>query len=260
VATPGRASARRVAGIDQAPDSAHNPSPRPPKGVELGDMLILFAKQKLVISSKAVGTNEHLTLHFGPTSKILDLHKTYTATDGTKTHETLFEISHGNLECMMQDLAGPFIESLMGLARPLTLEYMEKHGIGAIVGPLPTQDNLAATIDKHKGRITINNEKLAVEYHAPQYIDELYGLEEGKIFILISRARRRNARRIGFGFPVTDQRNRRRLVWIPDKELADQFDRMSVLLQSAAGKFGVVHGQRSSKHFGSRASPRHVAP
>lgn len=227
---------------------------RPPKGAELGDMLIFFAKQKLVISSKAVGTTEHLTQHFGPTSKILDLHKAYTATDGTKTHETLFEISHGNLERMMQELGRPFIESLMGVARPLTLEYMEKHGIGAIVGPLPTQNNLASAINVHKGRITINNAKLAAEYHVPKYIDELYGLEEGKIFILISCARRRNPRRVGIGFPVVDQQNRCRLVWVPDKSLADQIERMTASFQTTAAKFGVVHDLSPSQHPGAGAS------
>lgn len=101
---------------------------------------------------------------------------------------------------------------------------MEKLGIGAIVGPLPTRANLEAAIDMRKRRLTVNEEKLAAEYSVPNYLDELYDLGEGKILILISRANRRNLHRVGFGFPVTDRRGRRRLVWLLDRRLAQGID------------------------------------
>jgi hypothetical protein len=220
------------------PDPLHGPQSRPPKGIDLGEALVLFAHEKLVISSKAPGAREHLTVHFGPQSGVLDVHQTHTAADGTKTYQTLFKIAYTDLERMMQELAGPIVESLRSVARPLTLEYMEKLGIGAIVGPLPTQANLGAAIEVRKRRLTINDEKLAAEYSAPKYLDELYDLEEGKMFILISRANRRNPHRVGFGFPVTDRGGRRRLVWLPDRRLAQEIERIETLLGNVASRYG----------------------
>src|SRR5271170_4238692 len=132
------------------PDPLHDPQSRPPKGIDLDEALVIFAHEKLVISSKAPGAREHLTVHFGPQSGVLDVHQTHTAADGTKTYQTLFEITHTGLERMMQELAGPIIESLMSVARPLTPEYMEKLRLTAIVGPLPTQANLAPAIEVRK--------------------------------------------------------------------------------------------------------------
>jgi hypothetical protein len=74
------------------------------------------------------------------------------------TYQTLLKIPHTDLERIMQERAGPIIESLMRMARPLTPEYMEKRGLGAIVGPLPTQANLGAAIEVRKCRLAINED------------------------------------------------------------------------------------------------------
>lgn len=225
------------------PTSPSKPLRRAVKAIDLGGALLHFANDKLVISSKAMGASEHLTVHFGPSSKQFDVHKTRTATNGTKTYQTLFKIAHTDLEQLMQELAGPLVESLMSMARPITPQYMEKMGIGVIVGPLPTQAYLGAAIDidARKRRTAINERELAAEYSVPKYLDELYDLGEGKIFILVSRANRSNPHRVGFGFPVTDRRNRRRLVWIPDKVMEQQLDRLSELFQTATVKYAAVH-------------------
>jgi hypothetical protein len=208
----------------------------------LGDALVSFARDKLVLSSKAAGASEHITVHFGPVSKELDVHKTWTASGGVKTYQTLFKIAHADLERVMLELAAPILESLRSVARPLTLEYMERLNIGVIVGPLPTQANIAAAIEVRKRRLTINENKLATLYSVPKFLEELYSLKEGEIFILIAHANRRNAHRIGFGFPVTDQRNRRQLVWIPDKTLEEEMNRLGELLRQSGLRHGIIGG------------------
>lgn len=214
--------------------------PRAVKAIDLGEVLVHFARAKLVISPKSVGAREHFTVHFGPVSKALDVHKTQTTANGAKTYQTLLKITHVDLERMMQELIGPVVESLMYMARPLTLEFMEKMRMGAMVGPTPTQANVTAAVEVRKRRLTINEEKLAAEYSVPKFLDELYDLEEGKIFILISHSNRRHTHRVGFGFPVSDQRNRRRLVWIPDKVMNEQLDRLEKLFQTAAAKYATI--------------------
>jgi len=226
---------------------------RAPKGVDLGDLLMLFAKDKLVMSAK--GAHDHLTLHFGPKSKVLDLHKTYTTTDGSRSHQTLFKITHENLQRLLEELAVPLLEGLMSTTRPLTPSYMHERRYGAIVGPLPTQANLARAIEVRRRRLTINDEKLAAEYRVPRYIDELYDLADGKIFVLVSYANRGKPRRVGFGFPVTGKRRRPRLIWIPDRLLEKQIDRLGELLFATAVRLGTVTtGQETAAPDQSAAS------
>jgi hypothetical protein len=75
-----------------------------PKGVVLGEALLLFVKDKLLLLSKSPETREHLTVHFGPASKVLDIHKTRIAARGSRAYETLFRITHENLGRMLEEL------------------------------------------------------------------------------------------------------------------------------------------------------------
>jgi hypothetical protein len=200
----------------------------------------MFARDKLVLTSKAPNTREHLTVHFGPSSRVLDIHKTRIAADGSRTYQTVFRITHDNLARMFEELAAAVFAGLMSAVRPLAPYYMVRSHYGAIVGPLPTQTNLGAALEMRKRRLTINDKELAKAYRVPRYLDELYELKEGEVFILMSHAKRLKPRRVGFGFPVPGKRNRRRLIWIPDKLLQKQVDQLGEVLKAASTRFGVA--------------------
>ena len=208
------------------------------KGVDLGEAALVFAKDKLVVTSK--GAREHLTVHFGPNSRVLDIHKTYTG-NGSATHTTLFSLPHANLTAMMQEIALPLMKSLTGIIRPVDPAWMAKQQIGAIVGFLPTSANIAAVTNVRRQKLIIDAGKLAARIWTPEFLEDLYELEDGEIFTLLSCKNRRRPRRIGSGFPIIDRIGRRRLVWIPDQRVGEALKRVGAVLQDAAPKYGTFH-------------------
>lgn len=224
--------------IEGMRNSGRSSLPRGVRGVDLGDAAVVFAREKLVLISK--GTPEHVTLHFGIDSRILDIHRTSVAPDGSITYLTLFSITHENLALMMRELAPPIAEALTGLARPLNLRKMANRGVRAIVGLLPTGAKRAAVTRVRHARLSLDARKLVAQAWAPESLDELYGLEEGDIFTLFSCLRGRKPRKIGYGFPVTHG-NRRRLIWVPDQRVAEAIERVGVLFQAAAARYGSSH-------------------
>lgn len=205
------------------------------KGIDLAELVLAFARNKLVFQPK--GAPEHYTLHFGPTSKVVDFHKTTPGPDGTSDHLRLFSITHARFLAMMEELAQPLTELLMGLARPLNPAWMEKHRVGAIVGLLPTDAEVASITHLRRGRLAIDSKKLAARAWAPAFLDELYDVD-GQIFTLFLVPKNRAVRKIGYGFALTDTRRKRRLVWIPDHRVARAMQRGVELLEDAAAKYG----------------------
>lgn len=213
-----------------------SPLPKSVNGFDLGELVLALAKDKLVFTPK--GAREHYTLHLGPRSRVIDLHKTTLRADGASERVTLFSITHERLLAMMEELAQPLGDLLLGLARPLNPIRMEKRHVGAVVGLLPTWADTAAVGRVRHRKFAIDPRKLAARTWAPDFIDELYDLD-GKIFTLFLIQRNRAPRKIGYGFSVTDGRRQRRLLWIPDRYAAEVLQRGSALLKDAAAKYGV---------------------
>lgn len=216
-----------------------NPLPENANGVDLGEGVLVFANNKLVMTSKAAP--EHITVHFGPASQTLDIHKTRVTADGSKTHATLYSISHRNLLAMMQELALPLMGILRGVVRPLHPAQMVMEKMGAIVGLLPTGADMAGVTKMHNRKLSVDAGKLAAQAWAPEFLDELYDLREGEIFTIFSCKAPRKIRRIGHGFPITHRTGQRRLVWISDQRLAEAFARAGALIQRGAAKHGTFH-------------------
>lgn len=225
--------------IEDMFNSPRNPLPQGVQGLALGDAVFVVANDKFVLTSK--GTREHITMHLGPNSQVFDVHTTSIATDGASSHIPLFSITHANLATMMQELARPIAETLIGLAQPLDLEWMAKRRIGAIVGILPTGADISAVTRVRRRKLIVDERKLVAQAWAPEFLHDLYDLNEGALFTLFSCPRGRKLRKIGYGFPVTDTRRHRRLIWVPDKRVAEAIERVGAILQDAAARYGSLH-------------------
>lgn len=217
--------------------SSDHPLPKGANGLDLGELVLALARDKLIFTPK--GAREHYTLHLGPYSRVIDVHKTTLREDGTEEHLTLFSITHERLLAMLEALTTPFLELLMSLARPLNPAWMEKRRVGVIVGLLPTGKEIAAVGRVRRRKFAIDPQKLAARAWAPECLDDLYDID-AKIFTLFLDQRNKAPRKIGYGFAVTDTRSRRRLMWIPDRNVADAMHRGSALLQDAWETYGVV--------------------
>lgn len=84
-----------------------SPLPMGVKKFDLGPAIMTFLDDKIFFAQK--GSQEHISIHFGPITKQVDVHRTRRSKGGDEEHETLFAISHDKL--------GPLAESLVGELR-----------------------------------------------------------------------------------------------------------------------------------------------
>ncbi len=220
-------------------ESSSNQLPCGAKGFDLGEVDLIFANDKFVVTSKAAP--HHLTLHFGPDSQVLDIHKTQTAADGSKSHTKLFTISHKDLTSMLQEIAMPAVRALLGVIRPLRPGWMAKKRVGAIVGLIPAESDLPAITKVRRQKLVFDPDKITAQVRAPEFLEELYDLSDGQTFTLFECKNPGRPRRIGFGFKFTDPTGRRRLFWIRERQAVEAFKRIGALIETAAAKYGTFH-------------------
>lgn len=220
-------------------DPSSNQLPYGAKGLDLGEAVLVFADDKLVVASKA--SRHHFTLHFGTHSQVMDIHQTCTAPDGAVTHITLFTISHANLTAMVQEIALPAMHALMGILRPLGPGWMAKRRVGAVVGLVPAESEIPLVMKLHRRKLVVDPEKLAAQAWAPEFLDDLYELPDGQTFTLFSCKKPRNPRMIGFGFKFTEPTGQPRLVWLKNRRMAEVFKHLDTLLQDTGARYGTFH-------------------
>jgi len=216
--------------------------PQGAKGIDLGDGVLMFAKDKIVLSAK--GKPEHITVHFGPHSGVVDVHKTTSAADGSRTHQRLYSIPHGNLAALFEEFAPTGFKFLTRVVRPLDLDTLIRRHLSVVVGLLTTGPELEAVTGVRHQKLVVDAKKLAARARAPEFLEELYDLKDDEFFTVFSVQKRRAPRIVGHGFPLTDSRGDRHLFWVQTRQLSAETSRMTVLLRDLA----VRHGKIEQKH------------
>lgn len=199
---------------------------------------LIFRPDKMVLSPS--GRPWHLTMHFGPESRELDLH--LTSVEGKReTHERLFSITHENLGALLIELALTDFRGYRSLARPLRPGWMVRRNISPVLGLLPTDSELAAVTRRgRKGRLEFDPVKFAASIRIPEYIEELYALGDAALFTLFD-CDRSIPRRIGIGFKITGANRQPQLRWIRYSRIPAAFRTLGPKLVTAAKKYGVIH-------------------
>lgn len=208
------------------------------RGIDLGGVVIMCAHNKIVISPKA--SARHLTLHFGPRSREMDLHRTEQAAGGESTHERLFAITHTNFETLMREIAPTLVARLAGISRPLRPGWMIRNQIVAVVGMLPSEADWPRVTGVRKKRLFVDAEKLKANGRALDFPDELYDLPDSEGFSLFSCERAGATRAVGFGLKCTDELGRPRLIWVKNRDVGQAFRRIEDIFAQAARKYGTV--------------------
>lgn len=206
--------------------------PHGAKGIDLGEGIIAFAKDKIVFSRQ--GAREHVTLHFGPATGVLDVHKTWTADDGSPGHQRIYAIRHDDLASLLEEVGPLASHALMRVMRPLDFDDLVRKRIGVIVGVLMSGEDVDAVTCVRRGKLVVDPEKVASRAWMPEYLDELYQLEEGKFFTLVST--RRAPRVVGHGFAIADGSGGRRLLWLSSLQLVAEMRRLESLFQATVLK------------------------
>lgn len=184
------------------------------KGIDIGNLVLMLGQDKLILS--AAGKEGHFTLAFGSRSKVMDLHRTWIASDGEERHEPLLQIAHTALGSIFREFEERHLYTTQRLAketRRLRPGWICRHGIIAIPALL-TPEAPTALVRVRRRRLVFDPE-LAQNY--PNFLpdpDSLYSLAIGQCFPLIQVSGHGCSRMIGLGFRA-ETKGKASLHWIP---------------------------------------------
>jgi len=219
----------------QVQQSGRHQLPPGVRGIDLGEMLMLFARDKLVLAAR--GAREHITMHIGSKSGELDFHKTY-RTGKVERHQRLYSIPHSNFGPMLEELMPLASRAWSRIVRPLNLDELVAKRIAVVVGLLVGQTDLETVMKVRRGKLAFDLDKLASRVRVPEYLEELYDLADGQFFTLLAARRRGGPRIVGHGFAVTDCAGNHQLLWLPTRSIQAESRRIGRAVQLAATKYG----------------------
>ena len=185
------------------------------KKIELGTVLITFLEDKLFIASK--GSEEHITIHFGTNSKVLDVHRTRRTTGGREEHTTLFTVPHDQLSALVESIARELLQTYRSIFRPLRVGWMARNHLFAESEFFPEKEALPLITKVEKKRLKVDESKLLTRLGKLEKLHDLFDLPSGQCFSLISIRSKHRARIIGFGFKLCRADGRSRLLWCSDR-------------------------------------------
>jgi hypothetical protein len=200
-------------------------------GVEVGDLVVVQGKDKIVFLAKFSG--DHYTLQFGTHSGIIDFHKTWRDDHGATRHETLFAIRHEQLlEFLAAFIATP--AELLKLVRHLRVGWLARNGITIVHGLHPTTDEqIAAVTTRRKKRLVADEEKFLAGIIVPEYLEDVYDFPDGAFSLFAGNTE------IGIGFKRTDATGRNRLRWIKLRDLRQLFTANALRLLQAVHEHAI---------------------
>lgn len=224
-----------------SPAEAENSSTQKIKGIDLGDGLLLMLDNMLVATAK--GSTVHLTVHFGPASKILDIQLTSRTPGGLAHHEKLFEIPHDKLEILSNEILLPATHRLSRAFRRLRPGWMARNRIEVILGMFPPQEaDLRSLFTVRKRKLVPSPDKIKQNIRAPEFYEDLYNLRDYEGFTLVGWKKRRSKPAIiGIGLKLTDIFGNPRLIWLTRQRIDDAVKEIGKLLEAAAKKYGTFH-------------------
>jgi hypothetical protein len=216
--------------------SAPGALPHGAKGFHLGDdAVVLTARDKLIFTRR--GAADHLTVHMGPATGVLDLHRKVVVDGQPDDYGRIYAISHDDLPKLLLELAPRLLEMLIHVARPLDVSTLDARRVGAVVGLLVPLDQMEAVTSVQRGKLKLDSEKLTSRVWIPELLEDLYRIPDGEFFTLFSTAKRNAPRLLGHGFADPRRKARRQLLWLPHRRLSGALDQIEPVFCEALQKY-----------------------
>lgn len=216
--------------------------PHGAKGVYLGDdAVISIARDKVIFTKR--GAADHVTVHMGPASGVLDVHRKVVVPGQPDDYQRIYAISHDDLRKLVMELAPRVLEMLTPVAQPLDVGALDARRIGAVVGLLVTPEQMETITSVRRGKLTLDAEKLALRVWIPEFLDDLNRIPVGEFFTLFSTAKRNAPRLLGHGFAVPQRKARQQLMWLPHRRLSSALAQLEPVFRDALQKY------RSNEQF-----------
>lgn len=209
------------------------PLPHGATGVEIGNFVIEFRADKIVIIAK--NATEHYTFHGGGASGVLDIHRTWRDADDNERHQTVFAMRHADLLTFLSDLA-PITTGMFRLLRRLRTGWLYRHGIGVARGLNPvTEQEIAAVTRRTPGRkrIVVDEEKFQATLQIPEYLDEICDFPDGAFSLFDG------GQRIGIGIKAIDRTGFARFYWFKLRDASRFFNSCEGLFMATAIKYAI---------------------
>jgi hypothetical protein len=214
---------------------ASNSLPHDTKSIDIGDFVIVFLPDKILVSRKIIG--DHFTLHCGEKLGMIDIHRTWVDSQGCEKHTSIFAMRRERIPALLEELGSlPCINRLL-LLRPLRLEWLRRQGIRAMRGVLPVDQGDIERVTRRgpKRRLVIDQEKLLRDYEilTPGYLERLIGWPDGQ-FILW-----KNRQMIGIAFKATDPAGCAKFAWL---DLSDVWETQRLIMRVAL-RYAIPKGE-----------------
>ncbi|NWJ40470.1 MAG: hypothetical protein HXX12_05820 [Geothrix sp.] len=204
------------------------------KKLDLGSAIVTFLDDKIFFAQK--GSQEHISLHFGPVTKQVDVHRTRRVKGGHEEHETLFAISHSKLGPLTESIVGEMSLLLRSLFRPLRIGWMARNHIGAEPGLFFDRTAIVDLTKIENGRLKLDEAKIFERLGKLEYLEGLFDLPDGHGFSLFSYQKHLPTS-IGFGFKIVTPGGKHKLIWCSNKrfarEMQDFFKRITPKIEAA---------------------------
>jgi hypothetical protein len=213
-----------------------NPLPHNAKGLDLGDIVIMFCPDKVLVTPKTAG--DHFTLHFGYESGVIDVHRT--CKDGQ--HKTIFAMRRDSIPALLAELQS-LLPAVGRLIRPLRLGWLVRQRIGIAWGVFPTEEeHISRVTRRQKRRLVLDQERFLSEIYAPDY-DEVWSQPDGQFSLW------KNGQAIGMAFKSTDPCGNARLAWIKLRDLNHLSDQAWRLMREAALRYAIPKSEYHNYPF-----------
>jgi hypothetical protein len=154
------------------------------RGVKLGDTSVVFAKDKIVVSTP--NPTEHYTLHLGSHSGVLDVHRTWEDEHGQR-RETLFAIRHADLPNILNE-CGSYATEIQRILLPFPYTALAA-GHYRVVSLFPTtpRDIAEVTTKTHRNLAFCEDRLRAYSRFADNIEDLICDFPDGAFALLDAR-------------------------------------------------------------------------
>ncbi|HVT39615.1 MAG TPA: hypothetical protein VHE78_11260 [Gemmatimonadaceae bacterium] len=208
--------------------------PHRAKRIRIADGLtIAFAHDKVIVSPSG---GAHWTMHLGTASGVLDVHRT--ERDRDPRHTTLFTLAHAELLAAVETAAGPVLDHVLGLLRPLRPGWMVRKRLVVVAGLIARGDedaHLAHVTRVRRRRLEVDKELLRARTDVVPDAAELWARPPGEMYAVLERRGDQLGRVAGVAFTSHAADGRAsRLKWLRLADIAaswpmieQQFERLA---------------------------------
>jgi hypothetical protein len=239
------------------PKSSDYNLPHNARGIDFGDFTMMFTNEGKVVFFNKNETGDHITVHPGNNSGIIDIHKTSIGPGGEKEQETLFAVENENVFPLLMEIGSIVMSEYFSLMRPLRLGWLRHRYILIINGCFPTEEIIPEITENRKRRLVFDEVALQQRIYDLEYYDDIFGLDDGAFSLV--KVRRRKMKNIGTAYKLTMPNGYVKLCWIKNKDVYWLLSQLEPIIMEIVERYHLPH-EELYKHLDKYKEPTAFRP